>query len=761
MAVEVTVNGNTYSADGRSTGRDMVGADGYGHTRWLLPMLLDNITEVGTQQTAIAAAVATAFGHRDAAAGSAAAAAAIVADIVEMAESAATSAGVASGAADLAQDWAAKTDGTVSGGEYSAKHHAQQAASAAQTAAESAASIAGGPVASVNGKTGIAVLSAADVGAEPALTAATLAEMQAGTEAERRAMSPADVRMAIEVLTPRSLGSGGSAAEGSVMLTGSSPAQQSINTTAFGQSVTLPDARTLTAGVPVFGISNTGSFPLMVLDNGGALLGFVGPQSEVMASLSGKATAAGVWQLLGASLAGIDAHACLQLPLSDATTGGRLQVVALDNSRSLLLFGGASGLYAAIYGHAAGALMGSTVLVRTGNFAGQFFMATLDASGGVLVISCPSGSNALQAVVLSVAGLPEPVVNTPVSRALASNITTMGTETQGPGLLYAGGAWVFSYLEANAGRLCAVSVSGTTPSLGAALNVAGSGVAPVLATVPVANQFVSFSYNSCVAANLYSIAGTTIASLNGANGPSLTSSGLIQVRRLNDSQFIAVGISGTATPVVVFSYSNGSLSSQFLANPLSVTGYTTQVYLHAVGTETAVLSVADGSARLALVTITVSSGVPAASGELLIDSTGGSRQIIGYDAASLWLSWINNGADVFAKYSGVLTPLATTRRNGAADSASGQLPLVNGDWLRPVNTGLALSSAGRFLFWRGVTRLAASGGVPVPVSLPYNDTGGDAVFSAADGEQWTISRIGVPSGGNRSFIVKRFRMADK
>ncbi|MDC7704041.1 hypothetical protein [Vogesella indigofera] len=680
---------------------------------------------------------------------------------VQQASAASSSANAAAAEASKAQDWAIKAGDPVLGGEYSAKHHAQQAAVSAQQVAAQLASIAAGPVYSVNGLTGPVTLTAEDVDAQPVMANATGAEMQAGTMTELRAMSPKNVADAIAALTPKSVGAGSASGSGSVVLTGASPALQAINTTAFGQSVTLPDARTLTAGVPVFGISNTGSFPLMVLDNGGALLGFVGPQSEVIASLSGKVTAAGVWQLLGATIAGVDAHACLQLPISDTTTGGRLQVVTIDNGRSLLLFGGASGLYAAIYGHAAGALLGSTVLVRTGNFAGQFFMATLDASGGVLVLSCPSGSNALQAVVLSVVGLPEPVVNTPVSRALASNITAMGTETQGPGMLYVGGAWVFSYLEANAGRLCAVSVSGTTPSLGAALNVAGSGVAPVLATVPAANQFVAFSYNSCVAANLYSIAGTTIASLNGANGPSLTSSGLVQVRRLNDSQFIAVGISGTTTPIVVFSYSNGSLSSQFLANPLSVTGYTTQVYLHAVGTAAAVLSVANGSAGHALVTITVSSGAPAASGELLIDSSGGSRQIIGYDATSLWLSWINSGADVFAKYSGSLTPLATIRRASATDSASGQLPSINGDWLKPVNAGSALSSAGRFLSWRGVTRLAACGGVPLPVSLSYNDTGGDAVFSAADGEQWSISRIGVPSGGNRSFVVKRFRMADK
>lgn len=67
----VVLNGNTYSDTGSPTGRDLCGSDNYGHTRWLLPMLSDTMTDIGARQSAIATAVSQALAHRDAAAASA------------------------------------------------------------------------------------------------------------------------------------------------------------------------------------------------------------------------------------------------------------------------------------------------------------------------------------------------------------------------------------------------------------------------------------------------------------------------------------------------------------------------------------------------------------------------------------------------------------------------------------------------------------------------------------------------------------------
>lgn len=56
-------------------------------------------------------------------------------------------------------------------------------------------------VSSVNGKAGPVVLSASDVGAEPAMSEATELEMASGTEAGLRSMSPLRVRQAISALS--------------------------------------------------------------------------------------------------------------------------------------------------------------------------------------------------------------------------------------------------------------------------------------------------------------------------------------------------------------------------------------------------------------------------------------------------------------------------------------------------------------------------------------------------------------------------------
>lgn len=76
-----------------------------------------------------------------------------------------------------------------------AQGSAAAAALDAQRAEDAAAGIAGGPVTSVNGKTGVVVLIATDIA-----PAATAAEMQAGTETGCRSMSPALVNQASRVI---------------------------------------------------------------------------------------------------------------------------------------------------------------------------------------------------------------------------------------------------------------------------------------------------------------------------------------------------------------------------------------------------------------------------------------------------------------------------------------------------------------------------------------------------------------------------------
>lgn len=98
-------------------------------------------------------------------------------------------------AAESARDLAAgyRDSAAFSSGQAAAS--ALTASNAAGTCASLVAGVADGPVTSVNGKTGIVTLAPADIAA-----AASKAEMEAGTEADIRSMSPLRVKQAIDVL---------------------------------------------------------------------------------------------------------------------------------------------------------------------------------------------------------------------------------------------------------------------------------------------------------------------------------------------------------------------------------------------------------------------------------------------------------------------------------------------------------------------------------------------------------------------------------
>lgn len=73
--------------------------------------------------------------------------------------------------------------------------------------------------------------------------------------------------------------------------------------TSIGQSVTMPDATTLTLGSPLAVIDNTkGSYPIGVRDNSGKLLMGIAAGGQCTMSLTDKTTAAGVWTISGINL---------------------------------------------------------------------------------------------------------------------------------------------------------------------------------------------------------------------------------------------------------------------------------------------------------------------------------------------------------------------------------------------------------------------------------------------------------------------------
>ncbi len=250
-----------------------------------------------------------------------------------------------------------------------------------------------------------------------------------------------------------SAGAGGTTASGSVVLTSASVGAQGITTTAYGQSVTLPDATTMTKAANNFNISNLGGYPLKALDNASNILGFIYPGDSSMIGCADKSTAAGVWTCTG--LEGIAITALLQSATITALTG--IKYVALDSDRTLITFGsGANNLVAVVYRQSDNSF-GAPTTVRSG--AGNH-IALKSATDQVLVCSC-STTTAFQAVVLSFSGTTI-TVNTAATATNAANIVANSFYS----LIAVGGAFVVAYATAGPlNKIRSLSISGTTVTI--------------------------------------------------------------------------------------------------------------------------------------------------------------------------------------------------------------------------------------------------------------------------------------------------------
>lgn len=136
--------------------------------------------------------------------------------------------------------------------------------------------------------------------ADIATVAASQAEMEAGTETALRSMSPSSVAQAIAALASGG-GAGGATVTASmssnVVLTNESTKLQVFTPTAFGRTVTLPNATTMNdAGGPVFVLRNTNSnWPIAIKDSSGANIGWVASDYDSEIYLNSIASATGNW----------------------------------------------------------------------------------------------------------------------------------------------------------------------------------------------------------------------------------------------------------------------------------------------------------------------------------------------------------------------------------------------------------------------------------------------------------------------------------
>ena len=362
-------------------------------------------------------------------------------------------------------------------------------------------------------------------------------------------------------------GSGGTTASGSVVLTSASTGAQSITTTNYGQSVTLPNATTLSKGACLYTINNLGAYPLKIVNNAGSTLGFVAPNNPITVGLADNSTAAGTWSLVGA-----EPYAPVAQLLSTSlyTAGGTVfRSLPIDSTRTLLLIGNVN-LSGIIYDSST-LTWGSLTLIRTGTISSS--NAILSATNQALVCSINT-TTGMQAVALTFSG-------TTITVGIAATATLSATNNTGIfNLIAVGTSFLLSYAVATPeNQMRALTISGTTVTIGAAtvLNGTFTGNKIYLAAVSSSVALVT----TCTAASTffatpYTISGTTITVGTGATYAT-TSASVYRIQPISAGARWAVviansGASSAIGLIISVAGTTASISTVTLATTTNTNG---------------------------------------------------------------------------------------------------------------------------------------------------------------------------------------------
>lgn len=289
------------------------------------------------------------------------------------------------------------------------------------------------------------------------------------------------------------IGLGGTATSGNVTLTAGSAGAQSLTATTFGQSVTLPDATTCLECALLFTVAERSEFGRKILNSAGTLIGFIPAMTTVTIGLADNAVAAGVWMLEGAAQLGITAqYVGNSSAVAGLATRDRTQVIPMDANRTMFLnrtIGVNASLYAVIYDSST-LLWGTPVLVR-GTIDGAVGQLL---SGGSVLIAAVTGT-AFAAVVLSTSGTTI-FVNTAATATSTNSIS--GSQIVAPVIIPVGASYVVAYsgVSSSYSGIRAITVSGTTPTVGAESVIPGYGTNVMKLAATSASTFFAVAANT-------------------------------------------------------------------------------------------------------------------------------------------------------------------------------------------------------------------------------------------------------------------------
>lgn len=259
-----------------------------------------------------------------------------------------------------------------------------------------------------------------------------------------------------------------------------------------------------------------------------------------------------------------------------ASSGVYITAVAIDATREMLFLYFDASIHAVVWDNTAQSF-GTPVLVRTATFSVLSSVATVNiSSSAILLCTLPSASTALETVVLSVSGTTI-TVNTAVATTLAAASSLIAADTR---LITVGTSYVLTYVVSSVPNFRAITVSGTTPTVGSQLAYSSPGASAYHA---------SFAYNSTTlmtfansGTTIYgcpiSVSGTTLTL--GTQAARSADSLAYTVGMLSTGRFAVACISGTNVTGAIFSVTGtvATVSSVTLFAGSSATACQMQIF---------------------------------------------------------------------------------------------------------------------------------------------------------------------------------------
>jgi hypothetical protein len=173
----------------------------------------------------------------------------------------------------------------------------------------------------------------------------------------------------------------------------------------------------------------------------------------------------------GTDLSYADYFLTLSSAVAASATSVFMQAVSLDGTSELMIIYSSSSAHAVVFNTTTNTF-GTPILLRTGNFGAMRTIAPAKISStAVLVCSLATNTTALETVVLTVSGSTI-TVGTALATTLAANSSLIAPNTR---LVIIGSSYVLNYYTVSNGlpKFRAITVSGSTPSIGAELAYAG------------------------------------------------------------------------------------------------------------------------------------------------------------------------------------------------------------------------------------------------------------------------------------------------